>query len=622
MNASFANIAKSITKRFVLAFLVGAFLSAAFLGHASAQEKIFAEKLFINGTIHTLAKGKRPEVVAVTGQKIVYVGSAKGAKAFVSPTTQVVDLKGATLLPGFIDGHIHAASGTMRQLFEVQLAGIENPSVEKYLEAIRAFALDPKNKDLKIIRGGGWINGVFAAYNTKQYGAAYEQLGPAAKLLDDALVGTPHENTPAFFNSEDGHILWANSSALKAAGLLDDTTMPDPAGGRIERDPKTKKPWGVFKESARALIREKLPPAAYTPEHFATAIEKFQQEMNSYGITGVMAISGSTNATAGPMAEAFKMLDRAGKLDLIYRASMVAGPGEDPGALVAQTKELQKVFTGDRFKVIAVKLFIDGVVEGRTAYLLEPYADNAAAGDPADYKGKLIWEDTAELTRMIEAIDAAKIQVHVHSIGDGATRIVLDAYEKAQRKNGVRDSRHVLTHLQLVDPADIARMAKLGAVASVQPYWFHKEPGYFYEVEVPALGQVRAQAEYPMASFFKAGVLVSSSSDGPVTSRPAPLRAIEVGVTRNKSGVLPEKYDTLGAAEAVTRRQMVESFTVGAARQIFAEDLMGSIAKGKLANFVVLEKDILDEAAVKNWEIAKTKVLATYFLGEEVYSGK
>jgi hypothetical protein len=255
---------------------------------------------------------------------------------------------------------------------------------------------------------------------------------------------------------------------------------------------------------------------------------------------------------------------------------------------------------------------MDGVLEGMTAYLEEPYDARP------DYKGELLWDPQA-YNEMCAALDKAGIQIHVHSIGDAATRITLDGFAYAREKNGERDARNMVTHLQLVNDADIARFADLDVIAVPQPYWFVVDT--YYHQAVDYVGQERADRQYPMKSFFDAGVTVASASDYPVSWPPDPMVAIEIGVTRtvpegSEAYVDPDFSTALGPSECVTVEQMIESFTINGARAIFMEDEIGSLEVGKKADFVVLSQNILE---IDPRDIHNTVALLTYFAGKEVY---
>jgi len=248
------------------------------------------------------------------------------------------------------------------------------------------------------------------------------------------------------------------------------------------------------------------------------------------------------------------------------------------------------------------------VVEGSTAYLKEPYKHLP------NFRGEPRW-DADKLNEMCAALDKNKFQIHVHSIGDAATAMTLDAFAFAAKKNGKRDSRNLITHIQLVDPQDILRFKELGVVAVPQPYWFMKDD-YYYNLQVPYLGQKRADEEYPMESFFKAGVVVASSSDYAVTIPCDPLHAIQIGITRSVLGVSDPK-EILWPEERATLDQMIASFTINGAYANFLENTTGSIEVGKAADLIVLDKNLFFMSADK---ISGAKVILTFFAGKKIFS--
>jgi predicted amidohydrolase YtcJ len=259
-----------------------------------------------------------------------------------------------------------------------------------------------------------------------------------------------------------------------------------------------------------------------------------------------------------------------------------------------------------KFQTNTAKIFVDGVVEGGTAYLLEPYQHLP------DFYGELIW-DPHQLKEICAALDKERIQIHIHVIGDAAARIALDALEYAQQMNGKRDARHLVTHLQLVTPEDILRFEELGLIGVPNPYWF-KLDDYYWSLALPYLGKERADHEYPMQSFLQAGVLMASASDYPVTIPFDPLIGIESGITRSEIGV--STVEILWPEEKVNLEEMIASFTINGAYANFLEDEIGSLEVGKRADFIVLDRNLFQ---IPPNDIAKTKVLKTFIDGKEVF---
>ena len=283
-------------------------------------------------------------------------------------------------------------------------------------------------------------------------------------------------------------------------------------------------------------------------------------------------------------------------LTVRFRATLLFGP-EDSLDSVSRYVEERAKYQLPRFTIDGIKLFIDGVVEGETAYLLEPYAHRP------DYRGELLW-DIDFLNETVAAFDEASFIVHAHAIGDGGVRVVLDAFAHARDVNGERDARHQVTHIQLVAPEDIRRFGELDIVAVSQPFWFTK--GDYYEnLEKPFLGEARADKEYPMQSFFDAGAVVASASDFPVTIPFSSLAGIEHGVLRTDDPGDPAL--TLGSEESASLEDMIASFLEGET---------GSIETGKLADLVVLESNLFD---IPPENISETRVLMTFLESEPVF---
>jgi predicted amidohydrolase YtcJ len=290
-----------------------------------------------------------------------------------------------------------------------------------------------------------------------------------------------------------------------------------------------------------------------------------------------------------------------------FRASLFIDPGKGVDQIKLLINERNKN-TGELFQTNSAKLFVDGVVEGSTAYLKEPYNHQ-----PESY-GELLW-NIDSLNKMCSALDKDDFQIHVHSIGDAATSVTLDALAFAESQNGKKDARNSITHLQLVDSSDINRFKELGVIAVPQPYWFSKDD-YYYNIQVPYLGQKRANEEYPMKSFFDKGVVVASSSDYPVTIPCNPLEAIQYGITRSEFN-RTDSSEILWPEERVSLEQMIRSFTINGAYANFLEKETGSIEVGKKADLIVLDKNLFD---IPVTDIHKVKVLITIFEGNEAFT--
>jgi predicted amidohydrolase YtcJ len=569
---------KHLISLFIVLVVTNSLISAC---QTASQQK--ADLVITNGYIYTVdAKRTVNEALAVKGNTIVYVGTNTGLKKWIGDTTQVIDLQGKLVLPGLIDSHAHATSG-VADIFEVGLYGIG--SVEEYQQTIADFVAG--TPDLKALQGGGWINAVFG------------EKGPTASMLD-AVV----KNIPVVLYSEDYHSAWVNTKTMELAGINTDT--PDPAGGIIERDADGT-PSGTFRENAVELVADVIPP--YTTSQIIEGLTYFQDFAHSLGLTMVYIPNLPGNDQTG--LQALHDFEASGNMTIRFPTAMGVNPDDDV-SVVDQILQKQKAEAGGNFEIVSAKIFMDGVLEGVTAYLEEPYKIRP------DYRGELLW-DPQMYNEMCAALDKAGIQIHVHSIGDAATRITLDGFNYALQKNGLRDSRNMITHLQLVNPADINRFADLGVIAVPQPYWFVVDT--YYRQAVEYVGQARADMQYPMKSFFDKNVVVASASDYPVSWPPDPMLAIELGVTRttpegSEIYVDPDFETALTPAEDVSVEQMITSFTINGAYAAFKEKETGSLEVGKKADFIVLDQNIL---TIDPKQIHNTTVLLTYFEGREVY---
>ena len=536
----------------------------------------------ITGTIYTSETNQKiVSAIAIKDGVYQYVGDEEGVKAFIGDNTEVINLESGMAMPSFFEAHAHAELGGIGKLYQVEL--YDGKSMQDYERIVSNFVAE--HEGLKILRGSGWGNG----YTPKN--------GPTKDVLD--RIST---EIPIVLTSQDYHSIWVNSKALEIAGV--DANTPDVEGGVIERDPVTKEPTGTFREKAQDLILTKLPD--YTVEEYKKGILAYQEEALSYGVTSIFNPLLNMNTDGKNLFSALNELDKNGELKLNYFSGYQVLAENEPISNLNVIAELKKQANGNKFKLTTVKLFADGVVEGKTAYLLEDYTS-----DPG-FRSVGLWEQDFMNEVCLKAQELG-LQIHIHSIGDAAARLSVNALDYVQKQTGATNKRHAITHLQLVHKDDIKRMGELNIVAVANPYWFFKEDGYYYELEFPYLGE-RAEHEYPMKDLFDVGCVVSLASDYPVTVPPRPLDGIQIGATRmNLEG---EADSLLGVDQIVSVEQMMDSATINGAYQNFAEDTLGSIKVGKKADFIILDKNILEIAPT---DITKTKVLKTYSDGKLVY---
>lgn len=532
-----------------------------------------ADLVLRHGTIYPLAGDTGTvESLAVRNGRIVYAGGDQGARNYIGDRTAVIELEGRMVLPGLHDTHVHPRSGI--GLTEVQLGDLDTR--EAILDSVRVWAA--RHPAAQWIRGSGWQLPVFPAAN------------PRKEWLDSVVP-----DRPVYLSAADGHSAWVNSKALEMAGVTRDTR--DPVNGRIERDPATGQPTGTLRESAADLVARHLP--ARTPQEIQSGLRRALALANQLGITSVH------EANAGPeLLNAYATLDSAGQLT----ARVVAAMAIDPLAGVAQVDSLRAWrgrYGGTRYYAPrAAKIFVDGVIEARTAALLAPYAGGTDPGAPN--------LSPAALDSLVAVLDAAGLQVHMHAIGDRAVRMALDAIAYARRHNGPRDARPIIAHLELIDPADIPRFAALGVIPSFQPLWAYADE-YITDLTEPVLGPERSRWLYPIGSVARTGASLAAGSDWSVSSM-NPFEAIQVAITRRAPNApagpawIPE--------ETVDLPTMLRAYTVGGAYAAGEESGNGSLEVGKAADLIVLDRNLY---RIPVTEVHAAKVLLTLLDGREVW---
>jgi hypothetical protein len=558
---------------------------------APAQKPV-ADTILENGTIYTIdGNNSVAEAIAIKDGKILYAGSKAEVTAYKGDATEVVDLKGKVVMPGFIDGHVHAPGTALTELYDIYL--YDALTKDTTLEAIKEFV--DANPNLDVYWGSGYSLGI-----------SDDPKGPKKEWLDEICA-----DKPIILTSLDGHNRWLNTKALEMNGITKDT--PSPAGGLVHKDPVTGEPWGNLTDASSLVTMTQI----YTPEQEENALKHFQESMNGWGYTSIMSIQ---PIDVDP--ERYAELEDQGELTMRVNLSGIIDNDAPFEPQLQAAVNMRQKYDSDLIDVTAMKYFADGVVEGTTAYLLEPYAPEAGL-DP-DYVSEFYW-DPDELDQYFDKTMKAGFQIHVHSIGDAATRLVLDSFEYAQAHNPTVKARNAITHLQVVDDADKPRFGKLGVIAVLQPYWHLKEPEWYEYVDSVVLGEDRAYKEYPVKSLLDNGAILTASGDHPVTSVNNPFWAIECDVTRNLENAEYYGVDDitdindptwlLNPAERVSVLDMVKAYTINGAYQLYREDTVGSLEPGKFADMIVVDQDIFK---INPLDIDKTQVLTTIFNGEAV----
>ena len=540
----------------------------------------------IYGNIYTVDREQpRAAAAAIADGRFVYVGDEAGAKAYIGEGTEVSRYEGGIILPGLGEGHGHIAPGGTEALFTVHL----NPfgALGEHLAVIREFA--EKHPELDVIQGSGFIP-------TPDMGPD----GPTAEWLDGLT------DKPVVLADIGHHSYWVNHAAMERLGI--DRNTPDVSDGIIVRDAEGN-PTGYFREGAMDLLK---PLTVFTVEQYKEGFLFYQEEYLAHGETLILDPIINWDSTDNA-AEACHQLDVEGKLKMhVYAAYQVfQAKGHDTLVEIEHAAALRARTKGPMFELSNIKIQLDGTFPGNpsTAYMKEPYTDPWSRDH--QHRGQLRF-DMETLTAVFKRSHELGFTVHVHAIGDGALAMTLDAIERALAETGPHDYRDAVTHLQVVDKADIPRMAKLGVVAVTDPHWFDKTPEFFAMI-VAVLGEERADNQLPMQSFFDAGVVVTSASDYPVINPAYPLIGMQKGVIRQDPG----RSETLhNPGERVTIEQMIQATTLNEAYQMRCDDRLGSITIGKEADLVVLDQDI---TTCDPEHIVDATVLRTMVGGSWVY---
>lgn len=537
-----------------------------------------ADLILQNAVVHTVdAARPTADAVAVESGRIVAVGTANDVEGVRGPTTRVVDLGGAMVLPGFQDAHCHLGqSGYATTRCDLT----DSRGADEHLRRVAAYC--QAHPDREWIVGSGW--------SMSDFPGGIPAAGPLDAVVSDR---------PAVLTNRDYHGAWVNSRALELAGIT--AATPDPPGGRIERD-ASGAPVGMLQEQAMHLVLDRAP----APTH-ADRVEGIRAAEDYYFRLGITACQDAL--VDREWQAAYEQLARAGDLRLRVRGALEWQPGGDERQL-AELVERRQSGTVGRLACGNVKFFHDGVVENRTAAMLDPYLDTD--GHPTDEYG-LDQYPLAELERFVRLCDAEGFGVHIHTIGDRAVRESLDVLEAAIRTNGRRDARHQLAHVQFAHPDDLPRLGALGVIANVTPLWARLE-AYVTELTIPFVSPGASAGMYPFASILRAGGALAFGSDWSV-STPDPLRQLATAVAR----IDPDSdvTEALLPGERLDLEAAIAAQTIGAAHACAIDHQTGSIEVGKLADLVLLDRDLHRLAPA---EYIAANVVATLVEGEVMYA--
>jgi predicted amidohydrolase YtcJ len=518
----------------------------------------------------------RPEAesIAILGNRILAVGADADVRAHIGRTTRVVELRGRRVTPGFNDSHVHFLYGGL-MLIGVKLD--QARSREQFRDLLAEYA--------KTRQPGDWI----------EKGNWDHQNWPGATLPDRALVDAVTPDNPVLVNRIDGHMYLANSRALKLAGI--DRHTPDPVGGVIERD-AAGEPTGILKDAAVDLVQRVIPPPGTAT--LDAAMDAAMAEAARHGVTSVQNMAeDDVDPTGERDLREFQRYATKGKLTVRIYASRGLAHVDAFADL-----GLEKGFGSDRLRTGVLKSFADGAIGSMTAWMYRPFEGTANAGLPSASLA-----DPAAMQARFQAADRAGLQVATHAIGDRAISRVLDLYEAVEQADGAKDRRFRIEHVQHLAPADAPRFARLGVIASMQPYHAIDDGRWAEKV----LGHERSRTSYAWRTLLDAGAELAFGSDWPVAPLD-PIMGLYAAATRatldgqRPQGWIPE--------QRITVREALHAYTVGSARAEFQEGAKGSLAPGKLADLVVLSGDVL---ALPPAELAKVQVDLTVFDGQVLY---
>lgn len=548
-----------------LLFLFGLGLSCQ-----SPRTAEVADLVFLDGAVWTLNPDRpEAEALAIKGNKILKVGSSSEMQSVIGDDTEVIDLEGAFVLPGFTDSHTHFLDGGF-SLSQVQLreAGTPDEFIARIAEKAKELGKE------SWVLNGNWDHQRFDPPEL-----------PRKEWIDSV---TP--DNPVCVNRLDGHMVLVNSKALEIAGITKDT--PSPEGGEILKDPQTGEPTGILKDSAADLVMSHIPEP--TLEEKINAVQAALKQANRFGITSIHDMSYASHFEVyKELLERKKLTARMFVYIPVSAIDLMTGPDK-------------KTFPRSGFlRIAGLKGFVDGALGSSTALFFEPYTDDPSKSGllAADMFPEGIMEER------LMAADKAGLQVAVHAIGDKANHILLDLFEKVMEKNGDRDRRWRIEHAQHLIPEDFERFGKLGVVASVQPY--HAiDDGRWAEQKI---GRERCRYTYAFRSFLENGAVLACGSDWTVAPID-PLTGIYAAVTRrtldgnDQEGWFPE--EKIGMEEAI------KGYTLNPAFVEFAENVKGSLEKGKWADVVILDQNLFE---IHPEKILDTRVIMTVLDGKIAY---
>ena len=546
-----------------------------------------AEKLYL-GNIITLEDIKPfAKALTVVGNKIQYVGSLETARTLCDENTKIYDFGGRFIYPGFLDAHTHGLFAGYRAIGQANVSKIVPPDKDKYREVIKSFVANNPTKEVYMV--AGWIEDGKTIFTSE--------------FLDEICP-----DKPLMMNSAGGHSLLLNRTAMKHYGVT--AEFAKKYGTDLVRVDANGEPTGYLCETPAVKIATTIPISLNEAKDF---ILNWQDFTFANGFTGVT--DAGVEIVTPSALPAYVELEKENKLKLYtFGYTMVEDNTDNPKASALKAAELVKKCNSQHFNIIGLKVFLDGVLEAHTAWLVDDYNDQQG------YHGNERFNDSTKMTELLIEASQLGLSVHAHSDGDGATKFFLDCIETALKITKNADQRNALAHLQFVRKEDIKRLADTNSIAVVPPLWTPALPGV-YEIEIGNVGKQRAASQYPIKSFFDAGSDVVFHSDYPIS----PLFNGPVSIFCANLRGLPQENPTegdvtestvRGASEVITREQALLAMTKNVAYMWHQEHNLGSLATGKIANMTILDTDLLN-APIR--DLLNTNVVATIVDGDIVY---
>ncbi|MFE4075524.1 amidohydrolase [Peribacillus sp. YIM B13477] len=531
---------------------------------------VLSSDAIFTGLTHEPTSG----AIAILGDKILSVGSKAEIEPFIGSGTKVFNYGNQLIMPGFHDFHLHimfsALSLTSINLFEAR-------SAQEVAAKVLEFSKDCPEE--------GWIIGM-------QWDAGYwhDKQEPHYRILDAVIPDRP----VVLFHAE-GHYTWVNSKAMELAGVTEE--IRDPDFGRYERDKNGLLTGILYEEAQQIVLKEAL---RLTQNKKETILKEFLRLLSQYGITSVNDLFAPIDDFLQDY-DLFEKLDKQGELTTRFHIT----PELDGNLDKAQI--LRNKYVSKKLQFSGLKQFVDGTVTGHTAYFLKPYSDQL------DICGHPALDPEVLIDRVVKA-DELGFRIRFHAIGDAAIRLALDAFEEAVRKNGKRDSRHTIEHIEVIDSDDIERFSKLGVIASMQPDHMAASSR---EVYSSIIGPEREKNVFLTKSLLDTGTSLALGTDFPVSISLNPMRQIYTAITRVDSSGDPQ--NTWHPEQKLTLAEALQAYTYGSAHGCFREHELGTIEEGKLADLVVLDRNLFD---IPESEVLKTKVELTINDGKVVYKSE